>query len=266
MPACHLGCQTRSVFKRRALKVVASATLTRDPSKLERLGLHCPRYVAVSADDHRCVMLSHPPPPPPLSPFPPPPHPRVPRCRARVRQHRCDADELLVHVLRRLKHLLDFDTRLCIIFECIVIQILPKLSNPLQQELHLIYMIFIALRAQHVQKASRECLVNCVDQSCVKPLKGAQTTVPEDRVRRPMRLLGEWAGTSCRGSWRSPSWFARTRGSRWLCWRCWRTWRPAPPSCLPPPCRPPTGAPPTASSCALHEAFGRHLLCRVIRA
>ena len=53
MLACHAGGQARSAFKRRAVKVVASATLTRDPSKLERLGLHCPRYVAVSADDHR---------------------------------------------------------------------------------------------------------------------------------------------------------------------------------------------------------------------
>lgn len=75
MLACHLGCQTRSVFKRRAVKVVASATLTRDPSKLERLGLHCPRYVAVSADDHRCVMLSHPPPPPPPLALPAPASP-----------------------------------------------------------------------------------------------------------------------------------------------------------------------------------------------
>jgi hypothetical protein len=32
---------------------VVSATLTRDPSKIERLGLHCPRYVAMSAGDHR---------------------------------------------------------------------------------------------------------------------------------------------------------------------------------------------------------------------
>ena len=37
----------------RVVKVVASATLTRDPSKLERLGLHCPRYIAMTSQDHR---------------------------------------------------------------------------------------------------------------------------------------------------------------------------------------------------------------------
>lgn len=40
-------------WRRRLVKVVASATLTRDPSKIQRLGLHCPRYIAVSAEDHR---------------------------------------------------------------------------------------------------------------------------------------------------------------------------------------------------------------------
>lgn len=40
-------------WQRRLVKVVASATLTRDPSKIQRLGLHCPRYIAVSAEDHR---------------------------------------------------------------------------------------------------------------------------------------------------------------------------------------------------------------------
>ncbi|GAB4815233.1 hypothetical protein N2152v2_002279 [Parachlorella kessleri] len=39
--------------RRRLVKFVVSATLTRDPSKLERLGLHCPRYIATSAVDHR---------------------------------------------------------------------------------------------------------------------------------------------------------------------------------------------------------------------
>lgn len=39
--------------RRRVLKIVASATLTRDPSKIERLGLHCPRYIALGATDHR---------------------------------------------------------------------------------------------------------------------------------------------------------------------------------------------------------------------
>lgn len=37
----------------RVVKVVVSATLTRDPSKVERLGLHCPRYIAMSSQDHR---------------------------------------------------------------------------------------------------------------------------------------------------------------------------------------------------------------------
>jgi len=45
--------QTRGAHQRRPVKVVASATLTRDPSKIQRLDLHCPRYIAVSADDHR---------------------------------------------------------------------------------------------------------------------------------------------------------------------------------------------------------------------
>lgn len=39
--------------RRRVLKIVASATLTRDPSKIERLGLHCPRNIALGATDHR---------------------------------------------------------------------------------------------------------------------------------------------------------------------------------------------------------------------
>ena len=39
--------------RRRVVKFVVSATLTRDPSKIERLGLHCPRFVAMGAGDHR---------------------------------------------------------------------------------------------------------------------------------------------------------------------------------------------------------------------
>lgn len=39
----------------RVVKVVVSATLTRDPSKVERLGLHCPRYIAMTSQDHRWV-------------------------------------------------------------------------------------------------------------------------------------------------------------------------------------------------------------------
>ncbi len=42
---------------RRVVKFVVSATLTRDPSKIERLGLHCPRYVAMGAGDHRWAGL-----------------------------------------------------------------------------------------------------------------------------------------------------------------------------------------------------------------
>jgi ATP-dependent RNA helicase DDX51/DBP6 len=38
---------------RRVVKLVVSATLTRDPAKLERLQLVCPRYIAMSAVDHR---------------------------------------------------------------------------------------------------------------------------------------------------------------------------------------------------------------------
>ena len=37
----------------RCVKLIVSATLTRDPSKLARLALHCPRYVATSSQDHR---------------------------------------------------------------------------------------------------------------------------------------------------------------------------------------------------------------------
>jgi ATP-dependent RNA helicase DDX51/DBP6 len=39
--------------RRRVVKLVVSATLTRDPSKLKRLDLHCPRYIAASSEDHR---------------------------------------------------------------------------------------------------------------------------------------------------------------------------------------------------------------------
>ena len=34
--------------------MVASATLTRDPAKIERLALHHPRYLALASADHRC--------------------------------------------------------------------------------------------------------------------------------------------------------------------------------------------------------------------
>ncbi|KAG7671620.1 hypothetical protein Ndes2526B_g09214 [Nannochloris sp. 'desiccata'] len=38
---------------RRVVKFVVSATLTKDPSKMDRLGLYCPRYIAMAAEDHR---------------------------------------------------------------------------------------------------------------------------------------------------------------------------------------------------------------------
>lgn len=41
----------------RLIKVVASATLTRDPSKLARLRLHCPRFVATAAEEGRSYAL-----------------------------------------------------------------------------------------------------------------------------------------------------------------------------------------------------------------
>lgn len=40
----------------RVVKLVLSATLTRDPNKIDRLGLHCPRYIATSATEHRYVL------------------------------------------------------------------------------------------------------------------------------------------------------------------------------------------------------------------
>ncbi|KAL3140741.1 hypothetical protein ABBQ32_005296 [Trebouxia sp. C0010 RCD-2024] len=47
-----LAAQQRPLHHR-VVKVVVSATLTRDPSKVERLGLHCPRYIAMTSQDHR---------------------------------------------------------------------------------------------------------------------------------------------------------------------------------------------------------------------
>jgi ATP-dependent RNA helicase DDX51/DBP6 len=38
---------------RRVVKFVVSATLTKDPSKMDRLGLYCPRYIAMAAEDYR---------------------------------------------------------------------------------------------------------------------------------------------------------------------------------------------------------------------
>ena len=35
------------------VKVIVSATLTQNPAKIDRLGLHAPRYIAMSAADHR---------------------------------------------------------------------------------------------------------------------------------------------------------------------------------------------------------------------
>lgn len=44
---------------KRLIKFIVSATLTRDPSKLERLQLHSPRYVAMTAEDHRYKLPSN---------------------------------------------------------------------------------------------------------------------------------------------------------------------------------------------------------------
>ena len=53
------GLQQQQGFPgRRVLKFVASATLTRDPAKIERLGLHCPRYLALEAADTRCICFA----------------------------------------------------------------------------------------------------------------------------------------------------------------------------------------------------------------
>jgi ATP-dependent RNA helicase DDX51/DBP6 len=40
-------------IEKRVVKFVVSATLTKDPSKMDRLGLFCPRYIAMAAEDHR---------------------------------------------------------------------------------------------------------------------------------------------------------------------------------------------------------------------
>ena len=42
----------------RVVKFIVSATLTKDPSKLDRLGLYCPRYIAMTSDDHRYKLPS----------------------------------------------------------------------------------------------------------------------------------------------------------------------------------------------------------------
>ena len=47
-----LAAQQRPLHQR-VVKVVVSATLTRDPSKVERLGLYCPRYIAMTAQHYR---------------------------------------------------------------------------------------------------------------------------------------------------------------------------------------------------------------------
>jgi len=47
-----------SLDRQRVIKIIASATLTRDPSKIDRLALHCPRYIALGAADHRCFYPS----------------------------------------------------------------------------------------------------------------------------------------------------------------------------------------------------------------
>jgi len=42
-----------SMGTRRVVKFIVSATLTKDPSKIDRLDLVCPRYVAMIVDDHK---------------------------------------------------------------------------------------------------------------------------------------------------------------------------------------------------------------------
>ena len=37
----------------RVVKILVSATLTQDPAKMERLRLFSPRYISMSASDHR---------------------------------------------------------------------------------------------------------------------------------------------------------------------------------------------------------------------
>ena len=56
----HAAPGSHAVYKseQRVLKIVASATLTRDPAKLERLLLHAPRCIAVGAAGHRRACMS----------------------------------------------------------------------------------------------------------------------------------------------------------------------------------------------------------------
>jgi ATP-dependent RNA helicase DDX51/DBP6 len=44
---------TNQQSTRRVVKFIVSATLTKDPSKMDRLGLYCPRYIAMAAEDYR---------------------------------------------------------------------------------------------------------------------------------------------------------------------------------------------------------------------
>ena len=46
---------TTTIARRKVVKFIVSATLTKDPSKIDRLALCCPRYIAMAAedDDHR---------------------------------------------------------------------------------------------------------------------------------------------------------------------------------------------------------------------
>ena len=41
----------------RVVKIVASATLTQDPAKLQRLELYAPRYIAMSSTDNRYAVF-----------------------------------------------------------------------------------------------------------------------------------------------------------------------------------------------------------------
>ncbi|CAG9465644.1 unnamed protein product [Pedinophyceae sp. YPF-701] len=44
--------------ERRVVKIVASATLTRDPAKIDKLALNCPKYIALTAQDQRYSLPS----------------------------------------------------------------------------------------------------------------------------------------------------------------------------------------------------------------
>jgi ATP-dependent RNA helicase DDX51/DBP6 len=56
LPWLEQPVSTSSSTSSRVLKLVVSATLTRDPSKLQRLELACPRYIALTGVDRRYAL------------------------------------------------------------------------------------------------------------------------------------------------------------------------------------------------------------------